>query len=74
MSRLKLQLEALAVESFAAGGENTALRGTVKGAATEPGGGCEQTQVYSCHYPCNPTAGGLTCNVNCFTATTTDPG
>ena len=72
MPKLKLQLETLAVESFEAGAENPALRGTVKGAATEPGGGCEPTQPYSCHYPCNPTVGTWTCGVNCTTATTTE--
>lgn len=72
MSKLKLQLETLAVESFTAGGENAALRGTVRGAATQPGGGCEPTQDYSCRQPCNPTIGGWTCGVNCATATTTE--
>lgn len=71
MAKLKLRLETLAIESFDAGAAD-GVRGTVRGAATQPGGGCEPTQPYSCYFPCNETVGGHTCQVNCATATTTE--
>jgi hypothetical protein len=67
MAKLKLRLEALSVESFAAVEAAPPVRGTVRGAATAPADGCPN---YTDWYSCN--GAGYTCHVSCLPPTTTE--